>query len=331
MEVVAAAAAFLAAWLVTAWMVRHAHRVGLLDEPNVRSSHTTPTPRGGGLGVCAGVAAGWAVAAYSHQAPHWALGVALLAVAAVGFWDDMARGVPAGVRFPLQALASLAIIAALGPIERFPLPAPLDLPLGWLSWPLTLFWMVSVLNIYNFLDGIDGFAGTQGLVAGLAMVFLPGPEPSRWLGAVIAAACAAFLHWNWHPARIFMGDVGSTMLGLLFASAPLAAEKRGAAVFSMTLLLWFFLADGTFTILRRVRRGEKIWEAHRSHLYQRLVIAGLRHSTVSARVGLMMAGVAALAVWAAHRNTPASAWLALGVALAGFWLYWHWVTRTETR
>jgi UDP-N-acetylmuramyl pentapeptide phosphotransferase/UDP-N-acetylglucosamine-1-phosphate transferase len=317
-------------WIATRWVLRHALGIGLLDVPNERSSHLVPTPRGGGVGVFLGLAGAWIVAIASGCAAPWVLATALSAVAAVGFWDDVRHGVAARVRLVFQALASLTVIVALGPFDRLPLPEPLDLALGPLGWPITLFWMLAVINIFNFLDGIDGFAGTQGLMGGIGLALLPGPLSAQMLGWSVTGACAGFLWWNWHPARIFLGDVGSTTLGFLFAAVPLLSSHSGAAAYSVAILLWVFLADGTFTIIRRLCHGERLWEAHRSHLYQRLVVTGLRHSDVTARVGLLMVGCCLLAVWAARNGSPAAGWLAGAAALIGFGLYWGWVRHRTT-
>lgn len=231
---------FFVALAVTRQLIFYAHKSGLLDTPNVRSSHTRPTPRGGGIGICAGVGAGVAAAGIAGAAlPPWPLLVLLAAVAALGYWDDRARGLAASLRMGLQILAAGAAVWILGPFEHFPLPAPFDVPAGLLAWPLSVVWIVGVLNLYNFLDGIDGFAGLQGVIAGLGLAALPVTEPVRILGLAAAAACLGFLRWNWHPARIFMGDVGSTMLGFLYATAPLLLEpeRRGQGVVDRPIAL----------------------------------------------------------------------------------------------
>jgi Fuc2NAc and GlcNAc transferase len=265
--------------------------------------------------------------------PPWPLLAALAAVAALGYWDDRARGLPARLRMALQIAAAAVVAWRLGPLEYLPLPEPLDVPIGWFGWPLTIIWIVAVLNLYNFLDGIDGFAGLQGAVAGLGFAVLPVPGEVRVLGLAAAGACLGFLRWNWHPAKIFMGDVGSTMLGFLYASAPLLLEpgRKSQGIIWCALLLWFFLADGTFTILRRLSRGEKIWEAHRSHLYQRLVQTGMKHSEVSARVGLLMTALGAITVLLAWSGVSFGLTVALAAGAMAFAMYWAWVCVREKR
>ena len=324
----------LAALAVTRQLIFYAHKSGMLDTPNARSSHTKPTPRGGGVGICVGLAAGLIVAQLAGAPmPPWQLLAALAAVAALGYWDDRARGLPARLRMALQIACAAVVVWRLGPLEYLPLPEPLDVPLGLLAWPLTITWIVAVLNLYNFLDGIDGFAGLQGAVAGLGFAVLPVPDEVRVLGLAAAGACLGFLRWNWHPAKIFMGDVGSTMLGFLYASAPLLLEpgRKSQGIIWSALLLWFFLADGTFTILRRLSRGEKIWEAHRSHLYQRLVQTGLKHSQVSGRVGLLMMALGSTTVFLAWTGVSFGLTLALASGAMAFILYWAWVCAREKR
>jgi UDP-N-acetylmuramyl pentapeptide phosphotransferase/UDP-N-acetylglucosamine-1-phosphate transferase len=153
-------------------------------------------------------------------------------------------------------------------------------------------------NVYNFMDGIDGIAGTQGLVAGVAWMaggWWLASTPIALLGAALAGACLGFLIDNWSPARIFMGDVGSAFLGFLFALLPLVA-LREPSLASRTLdasrlplfallVVWPFVSDGFFTFVRRACRGEVVWKPHRSHLYQRLVGVGWPHSRVSGLYG----------------------------------------------
>jgi UDP-N-acetylmuramyl pentapeptide phosphotransferase/UDP-N-acetylglucosamine-1-phosphate transferase len=305
---------------------------GLLDIPNQRSSHATPVPRGGGIGIICAIACGSLVLFASGV---WIFSGGLLVgaaiIAAVGFLDDMTGRVPVLVRLGCQAIAAAIVVGAAGPLSVLPLPEPLDLGLGVFSAPVTLIWIIGVTNIYNFLDGIDGFAGLQGVIAGTGLFVLAGPTPAGALGLAIAGACGGFLVHNWHPARIFMGDAGSCTLGFLIAAAPLQLvdDRRGKAVFAIGLCLWFFLSDGVFTIIRRLLNREKIWAAHRSHLYQRLVISGLRHDQVAFRalgVGAVLAAAAVLSIRAGY---PTSSWLALAFAVVCFIVYWRWTAMRE--
>lgn len=272
----------LVAWSSVKLMVRYAVKQGLVDIPNARSSHDVPTPRGGGLGLLLAIGVGVGLAAFLQNAlPGWELWAAALLIAIIGFVDDKSP-LPVSVRLGFQLLVAFGIVWLTDGFQQFPLPAPANGELGVLALPLNLIWILGVINIFNFLDGIDGYAGGQALVAGLGLCLFGWGTPVFLPGLIIAAAAMGFLLLNWHPAQIFMGDVGSSTLGFLLACLPFYGGSSSPAqmVLLMALLLWFFLADGAFTLVRRALRGEKIWEAHRSHLYQRLVISGLSHSKV---------------------------------------------------
>lgn len=320
--------ALISAWGATGALIPQLRKMGALAVPNGRSSHAAPTPCGGGLGILVGLAAGLATA--------WLLGagwpaanflLAGLLVACCGWVADWRKEVSIWPRLAVHTLAAVLIIGSYGSLYRLPMPAPLDVPLGLAAWPVSLLWIVGATNIFNFLDGIDGFAGLQGVIAGLAVALMGFGAGTSILGLAVAGACAGFLIHNWHPARIFMGDVGSTTLGFLLAALPFQLEpsRRSEAVFCVAMSLWFFLADGTFTLMRRALRGEKLWEAHRSHLYQLLVRGGMRHDAVVTNVGALAVLVAAVAVAASRAGNPAAQWVSLSVALAGFALYGEWV------
>lgn len=326
--------AFAAGWAGSAVLVPLLGRVGRLDIPNERSSHTVPVPRGGGVGVLLGFGAGVAAAAaLGSTLPDWRVLAGVAVMAGLGLYEDLVGDLAVWWRLLVQVAAATLVIQWYGPLVRLPLPAPLDVDLGLLGWPLSLLWVVGVMNIFNFLDGIDGFAGAQGVIAGLGLAAVGW---GSWLGPTglaAAGACLGFLIVNWHPARIFMGDVGSLALGFLFAVMPLGGGVGRAPllVFVAALCLWFFLADGVVTIVRRLMRGERIWQAHRSHLYQRLTIAGWSHARVVLHVGIGMVVVAGGAVGAAVCARPGALWVALGLAAALFVVYWTGVVAVERR
>ncbi len=317
-------AALVVSTLATGWLIGWLRRAELLDQPNERSSHEIPTPRGGGLGILVGLlAAGAVVALWSGELlppwnlPPWNLVAAVAAVAVVGMLDDR-RSVPSGVRLAVHLGAALLVAVPAGGLSRLPLPAPFDVEVpAALGLVLAVLWLVAVLNFVNFMDGIDGITGLQLLIAGVALgVLHHGLHASGcwgWLGPALAAASAGFLVFNWRarrPARVFLGDVGSGSLGLLVAAAPFTfgatpGASQPAAEWQLTaavlipyvaLFLWPFLADATFTLLRRLLRGERVWQAHRSHLYQRLVQSGVGHATVAAGVGAMAVLTSTLAL-----------------------------------
>jgi UDP-N-acetylmuramyl pentapeptide phosphotransferase/UDP-N-acetylglucosamine-1-phosphate transferase len=223
-------------------------------------------------------------------------------------------------------------------------------------WLLAL-WFVGLVNVYNFMDGIDGIAGLQAVVAGVAWAII-GTVLSLPLvqltGAVIASAALGFLTLNWHPAKIFMGDAGSTVLGFLFATLPFLAtveggERLGArgerleltrSLIIGAILVWPFLADGIFTFLRRLKNRENVLQAHRSHLYQRLVIAGHSHTRVTVTYGCLaflgavlalalegQGGRAAIGEGRGAAGVPVPA--ALGMLGAAFVGLWRWTLASE--
>jgi UDP-N-acetylmuramyl pentapeptide phosphotransferase/UDP-N-acetylglucosamine-1-phosphate transferase len=282
---------------LTRWLIGYLRTKQLVDLPNQRSSHTVPTPRGGGLGIVFGLLVGSVVTRMAGMELPGAevLGGAAL-IAMLGFLDDR-LDLNSGLRFLVQIGAAVLVAWPSGGLKVFPLPPPLDVATGGLAVPLGVVWIVGVVNIYNFLDGIDGYAGGQGFLAGLGLFAFVPALPQGGFGLLIAGACLGFLIHNWHPAKIFMGDVGSTTLGFLFAALPLAvAPMQGQSVFLMAMFLWFFLADGLYTLVRRARAGENVLKPHRTHLYQRWHQAGLKHSQVVLRVGAMAVPLALTAL-----------------------------------
>ena len=302
----------------------------ILDIPSERSSHETPTPRGGGLGIAAGfLVALLAAALFGAQLPSAAMLVGAGVIATLGFLDDR-HGLGVGARLGIQVSVALTIAGLSGGLTGWPAPQPLAGDTGHLAAPLAVIWIVSVVNFYNFLDGIDGYAATQSVIAGAALALAyPGSSVAS-VGWALAGASGGFLLWNWHRARVFMGDVGSCLIGFLLAAAPfeLPPAERGDGVLLVALALWFFLSDGTYTLFSRLLAGEKVWKPHRRHLYQRLTQTGLRHDTVVICIGVGAALVAALAL-SAHRTGRTSQWISLGVAAAAFVALNLWVQHRE--
>lgn len=275
-------------------MRRWAQRGRLLDVPNERSSHVQPTPSGGGLVIVLVATLGLIVAWLRYPtlpAPSLVAYLAGAYLIAVVSWLDDLRSLSNRIRFAAHSLAALLVMLAFGYWHAVHLPLLGTLTLGWLGLPLTFLWLIGLTNAYNFMDGIDGIAGGQALVAGLgwgALGWLVGQPLICLLGALLAASALGFLGHNWPPARIFMGDVGSAFLGFTFAVLPMvAAQSEPRLVLAGALLVWPFLFDALFTFVRRARLGENVFAAHRSHLYQRLVIAGYSHRFVSALYGLL--------------------------------------------
>jgi UDP-N-acetylmuramyl pentapeptide phosphotransferase/UDP-N-acetylglucosamine-1-phosphate transferase len=266
-----------------------------LDVPNERSSHTRPIPRGGGLVIVAGFMAGIAVwlatgGKLSPRAWGWLAGALL--VAAVSFIDDL-RPLPAAPRLAAHALG--AVLLTIAGVQERELPIAIALPLAFV-------WVALVTNVYNFMDGIDGLAASQAVIAGLALAVagLVVENPVITIGAgLLAAASAGFLVHNLPPARLFMGDVGSTFLGFNFAGLTLLGNLgvgggRLPIEFGVVVLAPF-LFDSVVTLARRIVRGERWYAAHRTHYYQRLVVRGASHAQVTG----LYAGLAVVAALAA--------------------------------
>lgn len=276
--------AFSLSLFVTKFLVHYLTKKGVMDVPNNRSSHKIPTPRGGGMAIIFSIIISLLLLKIIYPAaplPGILFFIGTIIIATTSYIDDRIS-LPASVRFLLHAVAAGVIIFETGGFQNFPLPEPYNLDLGWFGYPLTFIWIVAVLNIYNFLDGIDGFAGSQAVLAGIAIGILDIHGVGFYVGTIIAAAALGFLFYNWHPAKIFMGDIGSATLGFIFASLPLYFSNTSinVGIYAVIIFLWFFLSDGAFTIIRRALNGEKIWEAHRTHLYQQMVIYGQSHSKV---------------------------------------------------
>jgi Fuc2NAc and GlcNAc transferase len=312
-----ALAAGIVAALLTGLIRERALRRGVLDLPNERSSHSTATPRGGGAAIVLVVSAAALVLQWLGAMPRGLSAVLLgggLAVALVGFLDDR-RTLPPGVRFVVHLGAAAWALWCLGGLPPLRIGADV-VNLGWPGQALALVGIVWVLNLFNFMDGIDGIAAAEAIfvcLAGGLLALLAGtaqgvPEMA-W---IFGAACAGFLFWNWPPARVFMGDVGSGYLGYVIAVFALAATHADpAAVWIWLILGGVFFADATVTLVRRGARGERVLEAHRSHAYQRCARRWKSHRRVTLAVSavnlLWLLPCAALAA----RRPAYAAWLVL--------------------
>jgi UDP-N-acetylmuramyl pentapeptide phosphotransferase/UDP-N-acetylglucosamine-1-phosphate transferase len=194
----------------------------------------------------------------------WPALAGVLALSVLGLVDDV-RGLAARVRFLLQFLVCVGFVS-IQPLPHHLNIVSIDLNLAWLRYPLHALWLMWMLNLFNFMDGIDGFAGSQ--LAFTALFFWLGAAGSlSLLGVILLGAALGFLVWNWPQAKVFMGDVGSTSLGFLLGAMALQASPEVPLVAS-TLVLLPFVFDATFTLLRRLREKRRVWEAHRSHIYQ---------------------------------------------------------------
>jgi UDP-N-acetylmuramyl pentapeptide phosphotransferase/UDP-N-acetylglucosamine-1-phosphate transferase len=313
------------AWAVARAVCSWAEHRRILDVPNERSSHSRPTPRLGGLGLIGGVAAGVLVpiGATAIDPARYVLVLAIaVGLAAVSLLDDL-RGLSARLRLVVHAIAGAATIWGLDVVARVQ-AAGLDAAAAWAFAVVAAVWIVAFVNAFNFMDGIDGIAAGQALVAGLGWLAvgatLNDPVVVR-LAAAIAGAAAGFLILNWSPARLFMGDVGSAFFGYLLAAMPLVHGSAVELAPAAPVLVWPFLFDTAFTLLRRASRGEPLLEAHRSHLYQRLTSRGqagaLSHAQVAAAyMALAAAGVPTAWALATGRWTSGAAGVLLAAVLA---------------
>jgi Fuc2NAc and GlcNAc transferase len=282
-------ACFAASAVLTQAMRRLGVSHGLLDVPNERSSHTRPTPRGGGVAIVATCAAGFALLA-ALQRIDAALFAALsggLVVAGVGFLDDR-RPLPAFIRLAAQAAVAAWAVAWFGGLPALRVGAHV-VSFGWLGYVFATLGMIWAVNLFNFMDGIDGIAASEAIfvaLAGAAVTLARGGSTGVALAAVVfAAACGGFLPWNWPPARIFLGDVGSGYLGYVIVVLAVAATRDDPAALWVWLILGgAFFTDATVTLVRRALRHERVHQAHRSHAYQWLARRWDSHTKVTLSV-----------------------------------------------
>jgi len=321
-----AASSFVLA--VTPWVLRYARRTELLALPSARSSHVRPTPQGGGLGIAvAFLLVVLADATVGDRVTD--LHVALLGggglVALTGWFDDR-RTLNSYLRLLLYGLAAAWAVGWLGgmPSLRFGASVLWLRGAGFLmAWLLIVF----LTNIYNFMDGIDGIAGLEGvttcLIAG-ALAFLTGDRQLASLAFSLGGASLGFLVWNWPPAKIFMGDVGSNFLGYSIAVLAISSEERGGpSLMTWIVLLGVFVVDGAATLARRLCMRKSPRVAHRTHAYQGAVQKGYSHARVALAVlclNICLGAVAAIG----SRLPVAGLALGLGAFLVLLALHWHY-------
>jgi len=299
-----------------------AHKHALMDHPNERSSHSVPTPHGGGVAIIAVVLPGWALSTLSGSPfPPGELAIILggATTLAIFSWVDDLRPLSARLRFALQTIAVAAALWAMpgeGPFFGDILPLWLDRVVALIGW----LWFV---NLFNFMDGIDGIAGSQSAAMGIGIALLAafGGASAGFLplSLVLVGACLGFLFWNWHPAKIFMGDVGSVPLGFLFGWLLLTLAQQGYFVSALILAL-YYLSDATITLLRRAARGEKVWQPHREHFYQKAVQRGLRHDQAAMAILICNAFLVGLA-FAATQGWPGLSLTAAAFVVLGLLAY----------
>lgn len=304
----------LMTWALTGMLRRYAILKSLIDIPNERSSHTVPTPRGGGVAF---VVVFLPALFFLHRVGLLATGLllALLGsgalVAITGFLDDHAH-IAARWRLLMHFIAATWGLYWLGGVPDMVFGGYV-IDLGLAGHVLGLFYLVWLLNLYNFMDGIDGIAGIEAVTVSLggALLIIFGTESSGqfWALVLLAVTVAGFLCWNFPPAKIFMGDAGSGFLGIVFGLFSIQAAWNAPKFFwSWLILLGVFIVDASFTLSRRYFRGEKVYEAHRSHAYQYAARLYNAHKPVSLAVGAINV------CWL----IPIALWVGIG-GLDGFW------------
>lgn len=311
----AALAAFMATLASALLLLSPAGRRYALDRPNPRSLHETAVPRTGGVAIAAGVAVACAIAKPGFATTL----IAAAALAAVSFVDDL-YGLPVGARIALH-LAAAAVFLLLEVTA-----------LGWLPLALLVLALTWTTNLYNFMDGSDGLAGGMAVIGFGTYAIAArgaGAEPLAVLSASIAAASAAFLIFNFHPARLFMGDAGSIPLGFLAGALGVWGWGHGYWPLWFPVLVFApFMCDATLTLVKRLLRGERVWQAHRDHYYQRLVRMGFGHRGTALITYLVMAGCAAMALFGRGQPPIIQAFAFLstiaGLAAIAAWVDQRW-------
>jgi Fuc2NAc and GlcNAc transferase len=279
-------------FLLTAALRKYAIARSLMDIPNARSSHVVATPRGGGVAIVVAFVLSL-VFLYACGLMSGAVFIAFTgagaAIALIGFMDDHGH---IAARWRLLGHFAAAVwllvwIGGLPAIEVF----GVSVDFGWVGHVLAAFYLVWLLNLYNFMDGIDGIASIEAITTclGACLLYgLSGQDTLIWGPLLLAASVAGFLYWNFPPARIFMGDAGSGFLGVMLGGLSLqAAWVSSPMLWAWLILLGVFIVDATFTLFRRLLRGDKVYEAHRSHAYQFASRRFGRHLPVTVSVGLI--------------------------------------------
>ena len=300
-----AVAIFGVSVIVTILLIRY---LKIFDVPNERSSHTRITPRGGGIAIVSAFLAGiLLIHLMGDKTPIYTLYflgffAAASVIAALSLYDDF-RHVSFRVKLGGQVIAIIVAMLSGIVIDVTYLPSLGEVRWGWWAYPLTLLWIMGLTNAYNFIDGLDGIAASTAVIAAAFLSFISFQQGSHFIyltALTLAAASLGFLIFNWSPARIFMGDIGSTFLGFTFAVMAIIAARYDhshTSLFVVPLLLFHFIFDTAFTFLRRLLRGENVFQAHRAHLYQLLNRLGYSHGKVALLYSAMAFSQGLAAVW----------------------------------
>jgi Fuc2NAc and GlcNAc transferase len=295
-------------------------RMGMFDVPNRRSSHSIPTPRGGGVAIVLVVLVGILIQGEIGLSMPTELALVLWvfggSIAIIGFLDDLGH-----VRASLRLLAHLAaVVAGLWLLSRS--ISDIGVATAWipqsLSWGVLALAAAWFLNLFNFMDGIDGIAASQAVfmscAAALLVALQGGPSylVATWL--LLGAACVGFLVWNWAPAAIFMGDAGSGFLGYVIALLLVYSVGIGAiSLWTASILGAAFVADASITLLRRLLRGERWYTAHRLHAYQWLARRWRSHARVTGLFAAVNLFLVLPVAWISMRSPESAAVVSLGL------------------
>ena len=259
----------LASLVLTELIRRYTLNKNLIDIPNERSSHTIPTPRGGGLSIVVVFLISISFITPLSADIYYALLGAGILIAGIGFWDDH-NHIPAKWRLISHFTAVFWVLYWLGGVEEFHI-LDYNINPGFLGLVFVALLLVWLLNLFNFMDGIDGIAATEAIFVSSVGAYFSWISGLEWIAIsalILAAASLGFLLLNWPPAKIFMGDVGSSFLGLMLGVIAYASIIKGVSVWIWIIILGVFLVDSGVTLLRRILNGERWYEAHCSHAYQ---------------------------------------------------------------
>jgi len=338
----------LIAYIVTKLSVTISLCRGVLDVPNPRSSHSQPVPRLGGIGILVALALSLAALGLMRML-GWVeysvftrdIALILLAgtgMAATGLYDDF-HGMTPATKFLVQSVLAGIVVAFGMRIESVAVLNWGPFSLGLLAFPLTILWLTGFANIFNFMDGINGLAAVTGAAySGFFFVFAwrQGTPELAATAVVVTGSCLGFLPHNLPRARTFMGDTGSLLLGIVLALLVVQLAQKSpnpASLIGLLLVCAVYLWDSGFTLLRRVRRDENIFQAHRSHLYQRLAQLGLSHASITGLyllLHILMGSLGLAYVWSS--NVMRAGILALaGLVLVGFTMSVYWLERRAAR
>jgi UDP-N-acetylmuramyl pentapeptide phosphotransferase/UDP-N-acetylglucosamine-1-phosphate transferase len=327
---------FAFAYVVLKGFIAWAIKNKILDYPSERGLHTNPTARGGGVVIVGLTLLGlWLFYYKTDRTDVWPLlltyTLGSVLIANIGWLDDL-RPLPVRVRLISQCISAFGCLFVLCFRSAIAVPIYETTQWSWVGATVALVWIVGMTNAFNFMDGIDGIAGSQGLVAGLGWFIVgwqSGSALIEAIGLLVAGCCLGFLMHNWEPARVFMGDAGSSYLGFTFGVLPLmyGALSENPDYFKAIVLglmfLWPFVFDTALTAVRRLMNKESILQPHRTHLYQRLVGMGWRHSSVTLLYSaLSTTGVAYGLIW----STLSATWKIGGLFVLpsmciGLWVF----------